>query len=52
MFVDNILSKHGDKRGLWRAFDELKAEVEPAIMAAVEDAQKIVNTKLNQLGGE
>ena len=52
MFVENILSKHGDKRGLWRAFDELKSEVEPAIMAAVDDAQRIVNTKLNQLGGE
>jgi hypothetical protein len=52
MFVENILSKHGTKRGLWRAFDELKSEVEPAIMAAVEDAQKIVNNKLNQLGGE
>ncbi len=52
MFVENILNKHPGPRGLWRAFDELKAEVEPAIMAAVQDAQQLVNIKLNQLGGE
>jgi len=52
MFVDNILSKHGTSRGTWRAFDELKSEVQPAITQAIEDAQKIVNNKLNQLGGE
>lgn len=52
MFVDNLLAKNGNSRGLWKAFDELKSEVEPAIMAAVEDAQQLVNTKLNQLGGE
>ena len=52
MFVDNLLEKNGNSRGLWKAFDELKDEVAPAIMAAVEDAQQLVNTKLNQLGGE
>ena len=52
MFVENILNKHGTHRGLWRAFDELKAEVEPAIMAAVEDATRIVNQKLHGLAGE
>ncbi len=52
MFVENILNKHGSNRGLWRAFDELKSEVQPAIMAAVQDAQQLVNIKLNQLGGE
>jgi hypothetical protein len=52
MFVENMLEKHPEPRGLWRAFDELKGEVEPAIMSAVEDAQKIVTAKLNQLGGE
>ncbi|HSG63104.1 MAG TPA: hypothetical protein VLA24_16895 [Pseudomonadales bacterium] len=52
IFVENILNKHTSYRGLWRAFDELKTEVQPAIMAAVEDAQQLVNTKLNQLGGE
>jgi len=52
MFVDNILNKHGSNRGLWRAFDELISEVEPAIMAAVEDATKIVNAKLDQLAGD
>ena len=52
MFVENILSKHGQKRGTWKAFDELKDQVQPAIMAAVEEASQIVNRKLNQLGGE
>jgi len=52
MFVSNLLTKFGGTRGLWKAFDELKGEVEPAIMAAVEDAQRIVTAKLNQLGGE
>lgn len=52
MFVENILEKHTDARGLWKAFDELKSEVEPAILAATEDAQRIVNEKLKQLGGE
>jgi hypothetical protein len=52
MFVDNLLEKNGNSRGLWKAFDELKDEVAPAIMAAVEDAQQLVNAKLNQLGGE
>jgi len=52
MFVDNLLAKNGSSRGLWKAFDELKDQVQPAIMAAVEDAQRLVNTKLNQLGGE
>jgi hypothetical protein len=52
MFVENILSKNGTSRGTWRAFDELKSEVQPAITQAIEDAQKIVNNKLNQLGGE
>lgn len=52
MFVDNLLAKNGSSRGLWKAFDELKDQVQPAIMAAVEDAQRLMNTKLNQLGGE
>lgn len=52
MFVENILSKHGQKRGTWQAFDELKDQVQPAIMAAVEEASQIVNRKLDQLGGE
>lgn len=52
MFVDNLLSKHGYKRGTWKAFDELKSEVQPAIMAAVEDATRIVNQKLDGLAGE
>lgn len=52
MFVENILSKHGTSRGTWKAFDELKSEVQPAIAAAVEDAANIVNKKLDQLGGE
>ena len=52
MFVENIMSKHGQTRGTWKAFDELKDEVAPAIMAAVEEAQQLVNAKLSQLGGE
>ena len=51
-FVENLINKNTSNRGLWRAFDELKPEVEPAIMAAVETAQKIVQAKLEQLGGE
>lgn len=51
-FVENLLNKPSYKRSLWQAFDELKPEVEPAIMAAVETAQKIVQAKLEQLGGE
>lgn len=52
MFVENILSKHGTSRGTWKAFDELKEDVQPAIAAAIEDAANIVNKKLDQLGGE
>ena len=52
VFVQNFTRKHSEPRGLWRAFDELQPEVQPAIMAAIEDATNIVNQKLNQLGGE
>ena len=46
MFVENILSKSGNKRGTWKAFDELKSEVQPAIMEAVKEAQEIVNQEM------
>jgi len=51
-FVQNIVRDHPEPRGLWKAFDELKGEVAPAIEAAVHEAENIVNAKLNQLGGE
>jgi len=51
-FVENFTRKNPEPRSLWRAFDELKPQVQPSIMAAIDDATKIVNAKLNQLGGE
>lgn len=51
-FVQNLVERFPEPRGLWRAFDELKSDVAPAIESAVRDAEQMVNTKLKQLGGE
>lgn len=42
-FVTNMLNRYPEPRGLWRAFDELKGEVTPAIMEAVREAEALVN---------
>ena len=49
MFVSNIENKFPGARGLWKAFDELKDEVAPAIMEAVREAEALVNQQNAEL---
>jgi len=51
VFVMNMLARFPKNRGLWRAFNELRPEVEPAVLAACQEAQDIVNARMKLLGG-